>query len=70
MLSQVAVKSDRKLNDNFLGLLKSQVDSVPDPGGGAQGAAAPPPKVPPNLIFTLIFLTNSVDLLQGQNDFT
>ena len=25
----------------------------------------PPPKVPPYLIFTLIFLTNSVDLLQG-----
>ena len=35
--------------------------------GEAQGAAAPapPPMLPQNLIITLIFLTNSVDLMQG-----
>ena len=39
--------------------------SVPDPGGGGHRGQLPPPppKVPPNLIFTFIFLTNSVDLL-------
>ena len=44
--------------------------TVPDPGGGGGGHRGqlpppPPPKMPPNLTFTLIFLTNSVDLLQG-----
>ena len=33
-------------------------------GGGGQGAAVPS-KMPPNLIFALILLTNSVDLMRG-----
>ena len=40
--------------------------AVPDPGGGAQAAAAPPPEGAPKFNFYFfIFLTNSVDLLQG-----
>ena len=40
--------------------------------GGCRGCRLqlPPPKLPPNLIFTLIFLTNSVDLIQGEHDST
>ena len=41
--------------------------TVPDPGGGVgKGGTCPsPPKLPPNLIFILIFLTISVELMQG-----
>ena len=38
-------------------------ESVPDPGGG--GSCPPPPEAAPDLIFTLSFRTNSVDLMQG-----
>ena len=39
---------------------------LPDPGGTGGSC----PKMSPNLMFTLIFLTNSVDLLQGLHDST
>ena len=38
---------------------------VPDPGGTGVPAHS---KLPPNLIFILIFLINSVDLMQGYSD--
>ena len=37
--------------------------AVPDPGGG--GHRGQPPNLPQNLIFTIIFLKNSVNFVQG-----
>ena len=51
-------------------VLSVKLSTAGSGGGGGTGTAAQqpnttPPKLPPNLIFLLIFITNSVDLMQG-----